>query len=204
MYVLNFPLCLLRGFLWQVLLASLCCEHWGRPCPWCSIWQWSSIPMSVWKVVLVCCSRRALLHIGVGLMGWCTGIYTCVGICGRVMHRDLWSFFYSRKGGAWMWLFPLCWQQQSRWRVLLLRAWCIHDKWDGRWRTQDNRRRRHWCLPQTLCPLGVHSSNGGIWGHGRGGMPFFFSDQGPLLKGGGDVRGEYQCKRALDFFCSYI
>ena len=30
-------------------------------------------------------------------MGWCPGIYTCVGICGRVMHRDLWSFFYSRK-----------------------------------------------------------------------------------------------------------
>jgi len=130
--------------------------------------------------------------------------HVCMGICGRVLRRDLCSFFYSRKGGAWMWLFPLCWQQQSRWRVLLLRAWCIHDKWDGRWRTQDNRRRRHWCLPQTLCPLGVHSSNGGIWGHGRGGMPFFFSDQGPLLKGGGDVRGEYQCKRALDFFCSYI
>jgi len=25
----------------------------------------------------------------------------------------------------------------------------------------------------TLCPLGAHSSNGEIWGHGRGGMPFF-------------------------------
>ena len=23
-----------------------------------------------------------------------------VGICGRVMHRDLWSYLYSRKGGA--------------------------------------------------------------------------------------------------------
>jgi len=23
-----------------------------------------------------------------------------MGICGRVMHRDLWSYFYSRKGGA--------------------------------------------------------------------------------------------------------
>jgi len=45
-------------------------------------------------------SKRALSHIGVGLMGWCPGIYTCVGICGRVMHRDLWSYFYSRKGGA--------------------------------------------------------------------------------------------------------
>jgi hypothetical protein len=51
-------------------------------------------------VVFVCCSRRALSHVGVGLMGWCQGIYTCVGICGRVMHRDLWSYLYSRKGGA--------------------------------------------------------------------------------------------------------
>ena len=59
-------------------------------------------------------SRRALSLIGVGLMGWCPGIYTWVGICGRVMHRDLWSYYYSRKGGALMWLFPLCWQQQSR------------------------------------------------------------------------------------------
>jgi len=178
-----------QGFLWQVLLASLCCEHWGRLCPWCSIWQWSSISMSVWKVVFVCCSRRALLHIGVGLMGWCPGIYTWVGICGRVMHRDLWSFFYSRKGGAWMWLFPLCWQQQSWWRVLLLRAWCFHGEWDGRWRTQKIGRRRHWCLPQTLCPLGAHSSNGGFGVMVEGGCHFFFSDQGPLMKGGGDVGG---------------
>jgi len=44
-------------------------------------------------VEFVCCSRRALSLIGVGLMGWCPGIYTCVGICGREMHRDLWSFF---------------------------------------------------------------------------------------------------------------
>jgi len=27
--------------------------------------------------------------------------------------------------------------------------------------------------------LGVHSSIGGAWGLGQGGMPFFFSDQGP-------------------------
>ena len=174
MYVLNFPLCLRApernpGFLWQFLLASLCsCEHWGRPCPWRSIWQWSSIPMSVWKVLYVCCSRRALSHIGFGLMGWCPGIYTCVGICGKVMHMDLWSFFYSRKEGALMWLFPPCWQQQSKWRVLLLETWCYHDKWGGKWRTQKIRRN---C--QTLCPLGAHSSNGGIWGHGRGGMPIF-------------------------------
>jgi hypothetical protein len=26
------------------------------------------------------------------MMGWCPGIYICVGICGRVMHRDLWSY----------------------------------------------------------------------------------------------------------------
>ena len=39
----------------------------------------------VWKVVFVCCSRRAHLHIGLGLMGWCPGIYICVGSCGRVM-----------------------------------------------------------------------------------------------------------------------
>ena len=32
----------------------------------CSVWQWSSIPRSVWKVVFVCWSRRALSHIGVG------------------------------------------------------------------------------------------------------------------------------------------
>ena len=31
-----------------------------RPCPWCSIWQWSAVPRSVWKVVFVCCFRRAL------------------------------------------------------------------------------------------------------------------------------------------------
>jgi hypothetical protein len=31
-------------------------------------------------------------------MGWCQGIYTCVGICDRVMHMDLWSYFYSMKG----------------------------------------------------------------------------------------------------------
>ena len=55
-------------------------------------------------------------------------------------------------------------------------------------------------MPQTLCPLGAHSSNGGIWGHGRGGMPFFFNDQGPpLLKGGGDVGGEYPCKIVFAF-----
>ena len=31
-------------------------------------------------------------------------------------------------------------------------------------------------------------------------MPFFFSDQGPLLKGGGDVGGEYPCERVIFLF----
>ena len=34
----------------------------------------------------------------------------------------------------------------------------------------------------------------------EGGCHFFFSDQGPLLKGGGDVGGEYPCERAFDIF----
>jgi len=34
----------------------------------------------------------------------------------------------------------------------------------------------------------------------EGGCHFFFSDQGPLLKGGGDVGGMYPCKRVFDFF----
>jgi len=34
---------------------------------------------------------------------------------------------------------------QSRWHVLLLGAWCFHDKWDGRWKTRKIERRRRWC-----------------------------------------------------------
>jgi len=33
----------------------------------------------------------------------------------------------------------------------------------------------------------------------KGGCHFFFIDQGPLLKGGGDVGGEYPCERVFDF-----
>ena len=33
----------------------------------------------------------------------------------------------------------------------------------------------------------------------KGGCHFFYSDQGPLLKGGGDVKGEYPCGRVLNF-----
>jgi hypothetical protein len=144
----------------------------------------------VWKVVFVCCSRRALSHIGVGLMGWRPGTYINVGICGRVMHGDLWSYLYSMKGGAWMWLFPLCWQQQSRWHVLLLRAWCFHGKWDGRWRTQKIGRRRHsWCCSKHFVPWMLTPVMGEFGVIVEGGCHFFFSDQGPLLKGGGDVGG---------------
>jgi hypothetical protein len=34
----------------------------------------------------------------------------------------------------------------------------------------------------------------------EGGCHFFFSDQGPLLKGGGDVGGEYPCERVVFLF----
>ena len=51
-------------------------------------------------MVFVCCSRRVLSHIEVGFMGWCPGVYINVGICGRVMHRDLWSFFIP--GGSFL------------------------------------------------------------------------------------------------------
>ena len=34
----------------------------------------------------------------------------------------------------------------------------------------------------------------------RGCHYYFFSDQGPVLKGGGDVGGEYLCKRVFGIF----
>jgi len=34
----------------------------------------------------------------------------------------------------------------------------------------------------------------------KGGCHFLFSDQGPLLKDGGDVGGEYPCERVFVFF----
>ena len=37
----------------------------------------------------------------------------------------------------------------------------------------------------------------------EGGCHFFFSDQGPLLKGGDDVGGEYPCNRVF-FFSVYL
>ena len=36
----------------------------------------------------------------------------------------------------------------------------------------------------------------------KGGCHFFFSDQGPLSKGGDDVGGEYSCKRIF-IFCTF-
>ena len=103
-------------------------------------------------------------------------------------HRDLWSYFYSRNGGAWMWLFPLYWQQQSRWRVLLLRAWCFHASREL-WGENIGVYPKHfvpWVLTPVMGKLGVMV---------KGGYHYFFSEQGPLLKGGGDVGGKYPCER---------
>ena len=74
---------------------------------------------------------------------------------------------------------------------LVAKSMVFHGTWDGKWRTQRIGRRRHWCLPQTLCPLGAHSVMGAFGVIVKGGCHSFFSDQGPLLKGGGDVGGEY-------------
>ena len=38
----------------------------------------------------------------------------------------------------------------------------------------------------------------------EGGYQFFLSDQGPLLKGGGDAGGEYPCKRVFIFLFVYL
>jgi hypothetical protein len=38
----------------------------------------------------------------------------------------------------------------------------------------------------------------------RGCHYYFFSDQGPVLKGGGDVGGEYLCKRVFNFLFVYL
>ena len=135
-------------------------------------------------------------------MEWCRGIYTCVGICDREMHRDLWSYLIpGREEHECGCFLALCWQQQSRWRVLLLIAWCLHGKWGGRWRTQKIGRRRHWCcVLQTHCPLGAHSSYGKFGVIVEGGCHLLFSDQGPLLKGGGWCGREVSLQKSLDFF----
>ena len=153
MDVLNFPLCL-RNFFGKFFTQSL-------------LWASRQTLPLVFHMAMTC-NPQECLESGICMLfqqgtfanwSWFNGMVPknlqCVGICNRVMHRDLWSYLYSRKGGAWLWLFPLCWQQQSRWRVLLLRAWCFHGKWDGRLRNHRIGRRRHWCLPRTLCPLSL-------------------------------------------------
>ena len=57
-------------------------------------------------------------------------------------------------------------------------------------------------MPKRRCPLGAHSRNGRIeFGVMiKGGCHFFSSDQGPLLKGGGDVGGECPCERVIFLF----
>ena len=59
-------------------------------------------------------------------------------------------------------------------------------------------------MPQTLCPLELTPVMEEFGVMVKGGFHCFFIDQGPLLKGGGDVGGEYPCKRVFDFFCSYV
>ena len=48
-----------------------------------------------------------------------------------------------------------------------------------------------WVLTPIMVKFGVRY---------KGGCHFFFSDQGPLLKGGGDVGGKYSRERVFDFF----
>jgi hypothetical protein len=50
-------------------------------------------------------------------------------------------------------------------------------------------------LPQTLFPWVLTPVMGEFGVMVEGGCHFFFSDQGPLLKGGGDVGGEYPQSR---------
>jgi hypothetical protein len=102
-----------------------------------------------------------------------------------------------------MWQFRLCWQQQSRWRVLLLRAWCYHGKWDGRWRIRKAGEGIGVC-PKHFVPWVITPVMGRFGVMVEGGCHFFFSDQGPLLKGGGDVGGEYPCKRVFIFSFVYL
>ena len=54
--------------------------------------------------------------------------------------------------------------------------------------------------PKHFVPWVLTPVMGGFGAMVKGGCHFFFSDQGPLLKGGGDMGGEYPCKRVFDFF----
>jgi hypothetical protein len=59
-------------------------------------------------------------------------------------------------------------------------------------------------FPKHFVPWVLITVMGGFGVMVEGGCYFFFSDQGPLLKGGGDVGGEYPCKRVFNFFYSYV
>jgi hypothetical protein len=54
--------------------------------------------------------------------------------------------------------------------------------------------------PKHFVPWVLTPVMGGFGVVVKGGCHFFFSDQSPLLKGGGDVGGEYPCERVFDFF----
>ena len=83
---------------------------------------------------------------------------------------------------------------------LVAKSMVFHGKWDGRWKTQKIGRRRHWYLPKHFVPWVLTPVMGEFGVIVKGGRHFFFSDQGPLLKGGGDVGGEYLCERVFGFF----
>jgi len=52
-----------------------------------------------------------------------------------------------------------------------------------------------WVLTPVMGELGVMV---------EGGCHFFFSDQDPILKGSGDVGGEYPCNRRLGGICIIV
>jgi hypothetical protein len=54
--------------------------------------------------------------------------------------------------------------------------------------------------PKHFVPWVLTPVMGGFGVIVEGGCHFFFSDQGPLLKGGGDVGGKYSRERVFDFF----
>jgi len=54
--------------------------------------------------------------------------------------------------------------------------------------------------PKHFVPWVLTSVMGGFGVIVKGGCHFFFSDQSPLLKGGGDVGEEYPRERVFNFF----
>ena len=90
----------------------------------------------------------------------------CVGTCGLPLipggkkHKVAIASVLSSQG------------QQSKLHALLLDTWCFHD--DG----MENKQTSEFGDGVAVCPeglfswVGVHSSIGGVWGHGQGGMPY--------------------------------